>query len=80
MLKLFRKVRSWFQAKHEGEFPYSPEGFVMAKRWAKNQAHPIYHDNGINGSLWNYVESNWIDSEYKLNEINKVKTNKNKTI
>ena len=79
MLKLFRKVRSWFQAKHEGEFPYSPEGFVMAKRWAKNQAHPKLPDHPSQ-SLWNYVESNWIDSEYKLNEINKVKTKQNKSI
>jgi len=76
MIKLIRKVRSWFQVKHEGEFPYSPEGFVKAKRWAKNQPHPYIQ----NQSLWSFVDSGWIDSEHILNEINKVKTNKNKSI
>ena len=79
MIKLIRKVKSWFQAKHEGEFPYSPEGFVKARRWAKNQPHPKLPDHPSQ-SLWNYVESNWIDSEYKLHEINKVKTKQNKSI
>ena len=79
MFKIIRKVKSWFLPIHKGEFPYSPEGFVMARRWAKNQPHPKLPDHPSQ-SLWNYVESNWIDSEYKLNEINKVKTNKNKTI
>jgi hypothetical protein len=79
MIKLIRKVRSWFQIKHEGEFLYSPEGFTKAKRWAKNQPHPKLLDHPSQ-SLWNYVESNWIDSEHKLNEINKVKTKQNKSI
>ena len=79
MFKLFRTIRSWFLPNHEGPFPYSTDGFIKAKRWAKNQSHPKLPDHPSQ-SLWSYVSSNWIDSEYKLNEINKVKTNKNKTI
>ena len=77
--KILRKIRSWFLPKHKGAFKYSPEGFIKAKRWAKNQPHPNLPDHPSQ-SLWDYVKSNWIDSEYKLNEINKVKTNKNKTV
>jgi hypothetical protein len=76
MVKLIRKVKSWFLPVHDGEFPYSPEGFVKAKRWAKNQPHPYIK----NQSLWSFVDSGWIDSEHKLHEINKVKTNQNKSI
>jgi|TARA_R110002060_G_scaffold52792_2_gene63544 hypothetical protein len=79
MFKLFKTIRSWFLPKHKGAFPYSTDGFIKAKRWAKTQPHPKLPDHPSQ-SLWNYVSSNWIDSEYKLNEINKVKTNKNKTI
>ena len=79
MFKLFKTIKSWFLPNHEGLFPYSTDGFIKAKRWAKNQSHPKLPDHPSQ-SLWSYVSSNWIDSEYKLNEINKVKTNKNKTI
>tara|TARA_B100000780_G_C20729470_1_gene289853 strand:- start:263 stop:502 length:240 start_codon:yes stop_codon:yes gene_type:complete len=79
MFKLFRKIRNWFSPIHHGPFPYSTKGFTKAKRWAKNQNHPKLPDHPTQ-SLWDYVSSNWIDSEYKLNEINKVKTNKNKSI
>ena len=79
MFNLIKKIRGWFLRKHEGEFEYSPEGFVKAKRWAKTQLHP--NDQATySQSLWSYVNGNWIDSEYKLHEINKVKTNKNKAI
>jgi len=77
--KLIRKIKNWFLPKHEGEFKYSPEGFVKAMRWSKNQLHPKF-PNHPRLSLWDYVNNNWIDSEFKLHEINKVKTNKNKTI
>ena len=76
MFKLYQKIRSWFLPKHEGTFGWSPEEFVKARRWAKTQPHPSVPQL----SLWDFVSSNWIDSEYKLNEINKVKTNKNKSI
>mgnify|MGYP001252215835 FL=1 len=79
IIKILRKIRSWLLPKHDGEFEYSPEGFTKARRWAKNQPHPHLPDHPAR-SLWDYVSGNWIDSEYKLNEINKVKTNKNKTI
>ena len=76
---LLRKLKGLFIINHNGAFPYSTEGFNKAKRWAKNQSHPNLPDHPSQ-SLWDYVQSNWIDSEYKLNEINKVKTKKNKSI
>jgi len=75
MMKLIRLIKSWFLPKHKGAFEYSSTGFKKAKRWAKNQPHPNLPDHP-SISLWDYVESNWIDSEYKLSEINKVKTGK----
>ena len=77
--KIIRKIKSFFITDHTGPFPYSTDGFIKAKRWAKNQPHPKLPDHPSQ-SLWNYVSSNWIDSEYKLNEINKVKTKSNKAI
>ena len=77
--KIIRRVRSWFLPKHEGKFEYSPEGFVKARRWAKNQPHPKFPDHP-SYSLWDHVNNNHIDSEYKLSEINKVKTKKNLSI
>ena len=59
------------------DFEYSPEGFVKARNWAKDKPHPKFPDDP-HYSLWDYVNNNWIDSEYKLSEINKIKTNKNK--
>jgi len=79
MFNLIKKIRGWFLLKHEGPFEYSPEGFVKAKRWAKTQPHPKF-PLAVAHSLWGYVNCNWIDSEYKLHEINKVKTKKNKAI
>jgi len=79
MFNLIRKFRRLFLRKQEGPFEYSPEGFVKAKRWAKTQPHPKYPLASAH-SLWGYVKGNWIDSEYLLHEINKVKTNKNKSI
>jgi len=76
MFNLIRKAKNWFAPKHDGAYGWSPEEFTKARRWAKNQPHPEHP----RWSLWDYVDSNWIDSEYKLNEINKVKTNKKKAI
>jgi len=76
MFKLYQKIRSWFLPKHEGSFGWSPEEFVKARRWAKTQPHPSVPQL----SLWDFVNSNHIDSEYKLNAINKVKTNHNTSI
>ena len=76
MFKLYQKIRSWFLPKHEGLFGWSPEEFVKARRWAKTQPHPTVPQL----SLWDFVNSNHIDSEYKLNEINKVKRNSKSTI
>jgi len=78
MFNLIKKIRGWFLRKHEGPFEYSPDGFTRAKRWAKTQPHPKFPKSAH--TLWGYVKGNWIDSEYKLHEINKVKTNKNKAI
>jgi hypothetical protein len=79
MFNLIKKIRNWFLPNHEGPFEYSPIGFIKAKRWSKNQPHPKFPDH-TRYSLWDYVNNNWIDSEYKLHEINKVKTNNNKAI
>ncbi len=76
MFKLYQKIRSWFLPKHEGTFGWSPEEFVKARRWAKTQPHPTVPQL----SLWDFVNSNHIDSEYKLNEINKIKQNSKSTI
>jgi len=76
MFNLIKKIRSWFLPKHEVPFEYSPDGFTEAKLWAKTQPHPDYPLH----TLWDYVKDNWTDSEYKLYEINKVKTKKNKSI
>ena len=69
MINLLRK---WFTPKYKNitEFEYSPSGFQKAKRWAKAQPHPFL----INITLWDFVDSGWIDSEYKLHEINKAKS------
>ena len=79
MFNLIKKIRGWFIQNHEGAFEYSVTGFAKAKRWAKTQPHPNDYASSSQ-SLWSYVNGNWIDSEYKLHEINKVKTNKNKAI
>lgn len=76
MFKLYQKIRSWFLPKHEGPFGWSPEEFVKARRWAKSQPHPTVPQL----SLWDFVNSNHIDSEYKLSEINKIKQNSKSTI
>jgi|TARA_Y100000389_G_scaffold87099_1_gene83706 hypothetical protein len=76
MFKLYRKIRNWFLPKHEGPFGWSPEEFQKARRWAKSHPHPTVPQL----SLWDFVNSNHIDSEYKLNEINKVKQNSKSTI
>ena len=68
MIRFLRKLFTP-RHKHINEFEYSPKGFTQAKKWAKAQPHPYL----INGSLWDYVHSGWIDSEYKLHEINKYK-------
>lgn len=70
---MFRLLEKWFAPKYKGisKFEYSPTGFQKARRWAKGQPHPFL----INLSLWDYVDNGFYDSEYKLNEINKVKEN-----
>jgi hypothetical protein len=75
MLKLMKILRNWIPSIHEGPFEYSSEGFTKARRWAKNQDHPKFPGHP-RLSLWDYVNDNFIDSEHKLNEINKVKTKK----
>tara|TARA_R110000796_G_scaffold20964_6_gene62004 strand:+ start:2575 stop:2829 length:255 start_codon:yes stop_codon:yes gene_type:complete len=79
MNKLIRKIRSLFLVNHEGLFPYSPAGFVKAKRWAKVQPHPRAPGNP-NLTLWDSVNQGYLSSEYKLHEINKLKTNKDNLI
>jgi hypothetical protein len=71
---MFKVLRKWFTPSYKNinKFDYSPEGFQKAKRWAKAQPHPFL----INLTLWDYVDSGWIDSEYKLHEINKIKQQK----
>ena len=68
---MFRLLRKWFTPNYKNihKFEYSPSGFQKAKRWAKGQPHPFL----INLTLWDYVDSGFIDSEYKLHEINKAK-------
>ena len=79
IINLWRSIKSFFIIDHKGPFGWSPEEFKKARRWAKNQPHPKFPDHP-RMSLWDYVHNNWIDSEYKLNEINKVKTKKKKSI
>jgi hypothetical protein len=71
---MFKVLRKWFTPSYKNinKFDYSPDGFQKAKRWAKAQPHPFL----INLTLWDYVDSGWIDSEYKLHEINKIKQQK----
>jgi hypothetical protein len=68
---MLRVLRRLFTPKYKNinKFDYSPEGFQKAKRWAKVQPHPFL----INLTLWDYVDTGWIDSEHKLHEINKIK-------
>lgn len=68
---MFRLIRKWFTPSYKSihKFPYSPSGFEKARRWAKSQPHPEVPRL----SLWDFVDNNWMDSEYKLNEINKIK-------
>ena len=40
-----------------------------------NHPHPKFPDHP-RMSLWDYVSNNWIDSEYKLHEINKRRVEK----
>tara|TARA_R100001509_G_C4845657_1_gene208203 strand:- start:21 stop:269 length:249 start_codon:yes stop_codon:yes gene_type:complete len=79
LVNIWRQIKDFFFIGHEGAFGWSPEEFKKAKRWAKNQPHPKFPDHP-RMSLWDYVSNNWIDSEYKLHEINKVKTKKKKSI
>jgi len=75
---MLKKIKNWlFPSFPEGDFPWSPEGFNLAKRWAKRQPHPKFPDHP-RFTLWDHVKNNWIDSEYKLNEINKLKRIKDK--
>jgi len=75
---MLKKIKNWLFPKFEvGEFPYSPEGFEMAKKWAKRQPHPKLPDYP-RLTLWDMVKGNWIDSEYKLSEINKLKLKSDK--
>ena len=69
---MLKKLKNWLFPNYEGEFEYSAEGFNKARRWAKNQPHPQHPDHP-RLSLWDYVKGNWVDSEYKLHEINKRK-------
>jgi|TARA_B100001173_G_scaffold257585_1_gene230017 hypothetical protein len=88
-MKTLYKIKNWIRGfflnpfgllpEHQGAFGWSPKEFKKAKRWAKNQPHPKFPDHP-SYSLWDYVNNNWIDSEYKLNEINKIKTKKKKSI
>ncbi len=70
---MFRLIRRWFTPSYTNlvKFEYSPKGFQKAKRWAKVRPHPFL----INLNLWDYVNSEFIDSEHKLAEINKRKEN-----
>lgn len=70
---MLKRIKNWlFPSFPEGEFDYSPEGFALAKRWAKRQPHPRMPDHP-RFTLWDYVKSNWMESEHKLYEINKMK-------
>jgi len=68
---MLRILRKWFTPRYNNisKFEYSPSGFQKAMRWAKGQPHPFLN----NLSLWDYVHNNWMDSEHKLHEINKIK-------
>jgi len=68
---MIRFLRKLFTPSYKSinKFEYSPRGFTQAKNWAKAQPHPYLN----NLTLWDYVHSGWIDSEYKLHEINKYK-------
>jgi hypothetical protein len=83
MYNLIKKIKGWFLLKHPGPYGWSPKEFAKARRWAKTQPHPKYPLHSVY-SLWSYVNRSGVESEYKLQEINKVKnkieTNKNKTI
>ena len=72
---MLRLLRKWFTPTYKEipEFEWSPSGFNKAKRWAKAQPHPEVPRL----SLWDYVDSGWIDSEYKLHQINKIKKEQN---
>ena len=78
-MKLFYLLRNWIRSffipSHEGPFGWSPEEFKKARRWSMNQPHPKFPDHP-RMSLWDYVNNNWIDSEYKLHEINKRRVEK----
>ena len=78
-MKLFYLFRNWirglFTPEYEEPFGWSPEDFNKARRWARNQPHPKFPDHP-RMSLWDYVSNNWIDSEYKLHEINKRRVEK----
>ena len=70
---MLKKIKNWlFPNFPEGEFHYSTEGFELAKRWAKRQPHPRMPDHP-RLTLWDHVKSNWMESEHKLHEINKMK-------
>ena len=75
---MLRLLRSWFKPKYKNikEFEYSAKGFTQAKRWAKTQPHPFL----INLTLWDYVDNAFINSEYKLYEINKSKEENERTV
>lgn len=76
---MLKKLKNWlFPNFPDGDFVWSPEGFELAKRWAKRHPHPQHPDHP-SLSLWDYVNGNWIDSEYKLHEINKRKRAKDKS-
>jgi len=78
-MKFFYSLRNWFRSffisDEDGPFGWSPEEFKKAKWWAMNQPHPKFPDHP-RMSLWDYVSNNWIDSEYKLHEINKRRVEK----
>lgn len=75
-MKFLYSLMNWFRRlgvlHHEGLFEWTPEDFTKARRWAKNQDHPHFPGHP-RLSLWDHVNSNFIDSEYKLHEINKRK-------
>ena len=67
--KIIRKVKSWFLPKHEGKFEYSPEGFVKARRWAKNQPHPKFPDHP-SYSLWDHVNVEILIKNFRQQQRN----------
>ena len=71
---MLRLIRSWFTPTYKDieQFEWSSNGFKKAKRWAKTQPHPEMPDNsGL--TLWDFVKGDWLDSEHKLHQINKIK-------